>query len=196
MAAFETDFNNYTANFTDVVAGGFVNRLVNAGKVSTKGVEGDITYRPISDLRLALAFADDDARVDHFNCPPGSPVSCNIDGQPLPFAPRRKLHGEIGYTIPASTSFDLDFESTYDWQSAVQYSLSETPDTVQPAFGIWNASVGLIGTKGGWQVRALGNNLLDRSYSEALAPGSLGGIVRFVPRNDHRYFGINISKAF
>src|SRR3546814_2723135 len=30
-------------------------------------------------------------------------------------------------------------------QSEVQYSINQTPTTVQSAFGIWNASLGLLG---------------------------------------------------
>ena len=94
LAIFDTKFENYQANFTDIVAGGFVTRLINAGDVSTKGVEGDFTARPIDGLRLGFSFARTDAQVDNFLCPTGSPVSCNINGQPLPFAPKWKTHYE------------------------------------------------------------------------------------------------------
>ena len=192
---FQTDYKNYTASFTDFVAGGFVNRVINAGTVSTKGLELEASWRVTPDLGLNLSSAYDDAKVVQFNCPSGSPISCNINGKPLPFAPKFKSHADLNYKQPLNADFDWDVETAYDWQSAVQYSLAETPDTIQPAFGIWNASIG-VQSKQGLQLRFIVNNITDQSYSEALARGSLGGVVRFVPRNDHRYVGVTVRQDF
>ena len=67
---------------------------------------------------------------------------------------------------------------------------------MQPAYGIFNASVALLGKKGDWQIRGLVKNILDKSYSPYIAYGTLGGVVRFVPRDDHRYFGVDLRKEF
>jgi iron complex outermembrane receptor protein len=42
LAAFQTNYKNYQANFYDTVAGAVVTRLINAGEVSTRGVEIDV----------------------------------------------------------------------------------------------------------------------------------------------------------
>jgi hypothetical protein len=68
--------------------------------------------------------------------------------------------------------------------------LSETFQVIETSTRIWD------GRNDDGPSGALCNNILDRSYSEALAPGDLGGIVRFVPRDDHRYFGVNVVKTF
>jgi iron complex outermembrane receptor protein len=196
LSAFITDFDNYQANFTQEVNGGLVTNLINAGSVTTRGVEGDITARPTRALTLALDFAYDDAYVVDFHCPAGSPVSCNINGEPLPFAPRWKTHLEGDYRVPVGNGFDVDIESDYNWQSQVQYSLAETPDTIQGAYGIWNASIALLNDDHGASVRLLVKNLTDQHYSSYLAYGDLGGVVRWVPRDDQRYFGVNVRKTF
>lgn len=90
----------------------------------------------------------------------------------------------------------MQLESHYNFQSKTQYSLSETADTIQPAYGIWNGDVALLGRQNGWQARFLIKNLLNQHYSPYLAYGALGGVVRFVPRDDNRYIGVNLRKDF
>jgi iron complex outermembrane receptor protein len=196
LSAFITDFQNYQANFTQLVAGALVTNLINAGSITSRGVEGDITAKPIHGLTLDADFAYDDAHVVNFPCPAGSAIACNINGEPLPFAPRWKTHLEGDYRTPLNSAFDLDLESDYNWQSQTQYQLSETPNTIQGAYGIWNASVGILGTSNGWSGRVLVKNIADTHYSPYLAGGDLGGLVRWVPRDEQRYVGVNIRKTF
>jgi iron complex outermembrane receptor protein len=196
LAIFDTKFDNYQANFTDTVAGGLVTRLINAGKVSSKGIEGDFSARPIDGLDLDLSFARTDAKVDDFTCPVGSPVSCNINGQLLPFAPKLKVHADANYTTRLTSDWDLQFSTDYTWKDKTQYSLSETPDTIQPAYGIWNAGVALLGASNGWQLRGVVKNITNQHYSPYIAYGSIAGVARFVPRDDDRYWGATLRKDF
>jgi iron complex outermembrane receptor protein len=134
--------------------------------------------------------------VVNFSCPVGAPSSCNINNQPLPFAPKFKGHVAANYKLFDTDAYRVTLESDYNWQSRVQYSLAETPDTIQPAYGIWNASLAVAGKTNGWSARVLLKNMLDQHYSSYLAYGSLGGVVRWVPRDDSRYFGFNLRKDF
>ena len=198
LSAFRTDFSNYQANSTFTVLGAIVTNLVNAGSVRTQGVEGDFTAKPISGLTLDLNLLYDEATVVNFPCPVGSPITCNINGEPLPFAPKWKTHMQGDYRIPVSSQLDMDFETDYDWQAKTQYQLSETPQTIQPAYGIWNGSIALLDDIQGWSVRAVVKNITDQHYSSYLNTGNEGatGIVRWVPRDENRYFGVNLHDDF
>ena len=196
IAAFKQSFNDYQANFAQEVAGAIVTRLINAGAVSTRGVEGGLTARPIRNLELTTNAAFVEARVDQFACPPNASTSCNINGEPLPFAPRWKLDATARYTIPINDAYDASLNTDFDWQSRQQYQLTETPDTVQQAYGIWNASITLRNYAQDWRVTGLVKNILDQHYSDYLVYGDLGGVVRYVPRDNSRYFGIELRKDF
>jgi len=198
VSAFLTNFQNYQANSTFTVLGALVTNLVNAGSVRTEGVQADITAKPIHGLTLDFNGVYDDAYVVSFPCPPGSAITCFINGEPLPFAPRWKSHTQAEYRLPVVSAIDLDLETDYNWQSATQYQLSETPQTIQPAYGIWNASIGLISDANGWSARVLVKNIANTHYSSYLSGGDEGstGIVRWVPRDDDRYFGVNLHKDF
>ena len=200
FAGFIQDFTDYQANFTSQVAGALVTRLINAGSVSTKGVEGDMTARPVRNLDLTGLFAYTEATVDQFACPPNAAASCNINGEPLPFAPKWKLDARAHYAIPITTRYDLSFNTDFNWQSSTQYQLTETPNTVQKAFGIWNASLVLADLDSNWRVTGLVRNILDTNYASYLVDGNLngalGGTVRYVPRDYRRFFGIELHKDF
>jgi iron complex outermembrane receptor protein len=195
VAWFTTTFNNYQANSVQEIGGAPVTNLINAGTVRTQGFEGDFTAYPVQPLTLNFNFMYDDARVVNFPCPFNAAASCNINGQPLPYAPRWKLHAQGDYRIAATNAFDVDLETDYNYQTATQYQFAETPSTIQPSYGIWNASVALLG-KDGWTARVLVKNILDQHYSLYLANGTNGGTIRWVPRDDDRYFGVDLRKDF
>jgi iron complex outermembrane receptor protein len=199
VAAFDTTYDNFQANFTDVVLGAPVTRLINAGSVKTRGVEIDLTARPTRELSLRAAVAATHARIDHFNLPPGlTPAqiaAANIDGKPLPFSPDWRATAGATYRLEIDKSYALEFGTDYNWQSKIQYDIAETADTVQAAYGIWNASLALIDGPGHWRVSVLVKNITDKSYAGFLTGGT-GNLGRIVPRDDSRYFGININKQF
>ncbi|WP_394763070.1 TonB-dependent receptor [Phenylobacterium sp.] len=198
LAIYDERYDNYQANFTDQTGNppALVTRLINAGKVSSKGIEGDITVRPARDVRVSLSFTNSDAKVDTFNCPAGAPVSCNINGEPLPFAPKSKVYVDAQYTSHLIDNYDLRFSTDYSYQSLTQFSLSQTPDTVQKPYGIWNGSVALVGLNNGWTVRGIVKNIANQHYSSAVGYGALAGVVRFVPRDNDRYAGVIVRKDF
>ena len=195
LAVFHTDYNDYQANFFDTVANQVVTRLVNAGKVNTQGVELDASFQVTSQLKLSAAVAYTKARVDHFNCPAGAAANCNIDGGRLPFTPDWKSYVRADYVIPLDNGLDVELSSDYSWQDEVQFSLDQNPDTVQGAYGIVNASIALADYNEGWRVALLGKNLGDKSYAQMLNTGG-DHIYRSVPRDDERYFGVQVRKDF
>jgi iron complex outermembrane receptor protein len=196
LAGFVTNFANYQANFTDLLDGALVTRLINAGSVSTKGVETDLAWRPLDNLTVSGAGAWTRARITDFNCPPEAAASCHINGQPLPFAPDWKFNVDGNYAVPLYGPLRLVFDTEYKWQSKVQYQLTETPDTIQGAYGIWDGSVGIDNPDSHWRVSALVKNIADTHYSSYLAHGDFAGVMRWVPRDNDRYAGIELQKSF
>lgn len=162
--------------------------------MSTRGVEFDAVAKPTSRLTLSGSLAYVDARIDQFTCPANAAASCSVNGKPLPFSPEFKSVARANYAIPLNNGYVLDLGTDYVWQSKQQYSLTQTKDTIQEAYGIWNASVALS-TDTGWRFALVGRNLLDRSYASNLVSHTTY-VNRYVPRDDARYFGINVRKDF
>jgi iron complex outermembrane receptor protein len=185
---------NFQVPFFDVYNGSPVTRLINAGKVSTRGFEAEMTARPTEELTLSAALNYTKARIDDFSCPPGTSASCLVDGYPLPFAPKWRANVRASYVVPVTDTIDLNLGTDVNWRTKTQYSINQTPDTIEPEYAIWNANVG-IATDDGLTVNLVVKNITNRSYSPFLQTfGS--GVVRFVPRDERRYFGINLHKDF
>lgn len=196
-ALFKTDYDNYQANFYDTVAGTVVTRLINAGKVSTQGVELEAVARPSPRLTLSQSLSYTDAHIVQFNCPVAAAASCNLNGDTLPFSPKVKSYSRVNYAIPLPSGLIVDLSTEYSWQSKQQYDLLQSPYTIQGAYGILNGSVALSSPVGGWRLAFLVKNLTNKSYATNLVAATGGTYVtRAVPRDDQRYFGINLRKDF
>ncbi|ABE50618.1 TonB-dependent receptor [Methylobacillus flagellatus] len=194
-AAFYTKYKNYQANAPEHVGNNvYIYRLINAGEVSTRGVELDVNAKVTSRLSFSGSLAYVDARIDNLNCPP-TDAACQVNGKPLPFSPKWKSAVRANYAIPLNNGYVIDLGTDYIWQSKQQFSLiPQTDATIQEAYGIWNASVALS-TQDGWRFALVGRNLLDRSYASTLS-GNASVAQRYVPRDDARYFGVQVRKDF
>jgi iron complex outermembrane receptor protein len=122
-------------------------------------------------------------------------VSCQVNGKPLPFAPKTKFHVRADYLAYASGPYEVNVATDYSYQTKQQDSISQTPDTIQPAYGIWNASVSLTNTKGDWDTRVVVRNIADKHYYGIIGEGN-GGLVAIPPRDFSRYVGVSFHKNF
>jgi iron complex outermembrane receptor protein len=164
IALFNDEVSNYQANQPDVVAGVIVTRLINAGDVSTRGIEIDLVARLTRNFTLAADYAYVDARIETFRCPVGAAVSCNVDGQPLPFAPKNKLALRASYKIDLSSRLKMTLNGNYTYQSRQQNSISQTPFTIAPSYDLLGASVTISDATSGWDVTLLVKNAGDKFY--------------------------------
>jgi iron complex outermembrane recepter protein len=191
--AFDTIYYNYQANEPTTVLGTPVTNLINAGQVSSKGVEADLHALLTRDLSLTVSVTRDRAVIDQFNRLAAG--ATNYNGQPLPFAPKFKENTEMDYTVPVTRKEKLIFSTNYAWQTREQFQITSTPDTVQGAYGIWNAAVTLSKPSDGWKISLVGKNLNNTHYATLLTEA--GGMVwRTVPRDNSRYWGVNLRKDF
>ena len=195
VAAFQTDYDGYQANVPDLVNGVIVTRLINAGKVQTKGVEVDLTARITPAFSITGGVANIQARVKNFFCPVGAAASCDINGKPLPFSPDWKGTLRAKYTQPFGGGLTIDYGADVSWQSKVMFDLQQQPDSFQKSYSVVNASVALTSDKG-WRVALIGKNLANTSYSTLVQNNPGAAITRYVPRDDKRYFGVNFRYDF
>jgi iron complex outermembrane receptor protein len=194
LAAFDTEYDGYQANVPDLVNGAIVTRLINAGKVSTKGVELDLAARITPDFTVNAAIANIQARVKQFLCPPGAAASCDINGKPLPYSPDWKASVRAKYTQSLGGKLSLDYGADLSWQSKTNFDLQQQPDSFQKAYAIVNAQVALQ-SEGGWRLALVGKNLTNESYATFIQ-SSGSNINRYVPRDDKRYFGMQFRYDF
>lgn len=78
----------------------FVSVFTNLGRVSLKGIEADITARPIDDLVLTLSGAINDSRIDRGSCSSCQTLTGNADvtGNRLPFTSKYSADATAEYS--------------------------------------------------------------------------------------------------
>jgi iron complex outermembrane receptor protein len=197
MAAFLTEFSGFQATTFDVIGGLTVTRLINAGEVSTRGFEFDFTAVPFENFTLSGGAIFQDAKVDNFICPPQAPISCNVNGNKLPFAPEYKLTLNADYRLETGAlPFDLGFNAGYTWQDEYFNDFANNPVIRQEAVGLLDATISLIDRDDRYRLSLVGKNLTDEFYTVTRVNEGAGFVRNRVPRDAERYFGVVLRANF
>jgi outer membrane receptor protein involved in Fe transport len=180
-ALFYSDYTNVQDSVLDPDLFTFV--VGNAAASSTRGVEFDVTYRPVPPLTISLNGTVMDAHYDEFDgscsvfmtdngdCPLGYQ---DLAGKPTVFAPDYSGTIKATYTLPLG---DLDLTISPELFVSDGYFLQsdQDPFNYQPAFERFDMRVALE-RSGEWEIALLGKNLTNTKvlfFGQDL-PGSSG----------------------
>jgi iron complex outermembrane receptor protein len=219
VTLFDTHYKDFQAQGIENLADGTVNyRLTNVGKLRTRGVEVESSARVTHDLTVGASGAYLDAKITDFpdaqcytnqtaaqGCIPaagGIPAHQSLSGSRPPQAPKWKLTANFDYSHDlGSLPFQGVITGAYTYQSKINYSLSQDPNTIQKGYGIANLSFGIRQPDHHYEVMAFVNNLFDKHYYENLtnSSGNYAGalaIQSYLPRDFRRYAGVRASYSF
>ena len=89
----------------------------------------------------------------------------------------------------------------YSYQSQVNYSLNQDPQTIQKAYGILNLSAGIRNTRRHYEVMAFVNNVTDQHYYANIydSAGTYNNQLAtqvLLPRDFKRYAGVRFGYTF
>ena len=209
LAGYYAKYKNFQTNNPDFVQGQRITRFSNAGKVSTRGFELDLLYRPTDNFSLSGGVAYTDAKVDRFRLPPGAPATDRVpDGTVLPFSPKWKAALGGNYTIETGGFANVEIGAQGSYQTKQLSLLVASPLIRQNAtikgYGLVDLSVALVDPDGRFRLSFLAKNLFDTSFAASLTDGgplSAGNTgsssyLYIIPREADRYFGINAKVNF
>lgn len=153
----------------------------NAGKLRTRGVEGDFEWliEGVSGLSLRGAAAYNHAEFSDYvgQCYAGQTAAagCNLlrnpltgaftsqdyDGRTPPKAPR--FSGRIGFGYDVELTQNLKLQLTSDVSHTSKYNFTDTlrPDAFQKGYTKVDAAIRLIGQDDRWRVSLIGRNLTN-----------------------------------
>jgi iron complex outermembrane recepter protein len=202
LAAYYAKYKNFQANNPDIVAGVVVTRFTNAGRISTRGGELDLIWRPIKGLNINGGFAYTDAKVDQFFLPPGgNPAGVVPSGTPLAYAPKYKASLGGDYTIETGGAINIVLGAQASVQSK-QLSLFDPSPVLRAAgtiggYTLVDLSVGVVDVNDRFKLTLQVKNVFDTSFASSITNGGPGGSFRFlIPREADRYFGITAKVNF
>jgi iron complex outermembrane recepter protein len=202
----------------------------NAGGLQTKGVEADLSWRVTPRLTLSASGAYIPTKFTEFavqcydaytnpatpvgQCTylqPGQPATAakqfNAAGYPLIYSPKYSFILTGDYSMPVGNGLSIDVHGDYNWRSRV-YGIVADPNSIVPAYGLFNAQIGFGREDGSWRLSLFARNLFDKYYVAGifrtpLDAGSYGstplstlGYSNIPAMDSSRNIGVKLNVAF
>ncbi len=182
--------------------------LINAGEVSTTGLELDFMAQLSENLRVTGGAAWIDAKIEDY---PGGPCSggqqfrgeCpeaglqDLSGGQLPFSPDWKVNLAATYTFFLDGNFDIDVIGSVRAQDDVQYSLTQDSETIGDGYSIYDLSLALNAKDSTWRATVFVKNLTDEFYPSIIAPNNENilpnGYTHRYSKESERQFGLQFA---
>jgi len=197
---YDTLFRGYQTASTGIDGSG-APVLRSAGKLYTRGVETEVSVRPIDGLTVAANAELGDAEFGDLFVT----ATTNLKGGVPLDAPKRK------YALTTTYDFGVG-----QWRAALAGNYSYTSKTlftnltdatnpnspwIRPAYDVANASIGLLSPSEKYRATLFVKNLFDEHYVGSLRriSGSVGGagaVAQSIPRDFDRYLGVTLSAKF
>jgi iron complex outermembrane receptor protein len=203
LDGFYTKVRDYQATYFETPPGGTstVQVLTNVGRVVTRGVEAELTARPIDGLTLNATGSYNDAYYASYPAGPCpveiSAATCNLTGKPVAGAPRWIANIGGQYEHPVTEAMTGYLEANYSWRSHYYGYLDDSTYDRTGDYGLVDMRVGLKAANGRWDVSVWAKNLGDAHYvASYLSYGSLtpGAYVPFF--GDPRTYGLTLRAGF
>ena len=141
-AGFVTKIDDFQVfQFVPTAASGTVLSLTNAGKVTSQGIELDISATLSDNLSLSVNSAFTQARFDQFKN--GGGVGQHYDDNYLPYAPTQSWFAALDYTRPVFKQLTFYTHLNYGHTGAYFSNPNNAPANDIPERGVANARVGL-----------------------------------------------------
>ena len=180
--------------------------ITNAATADVKGVEVELSAKPIPSLTLAADWSYLDARYSDFpRSSVPAPATAFLTGSPrydaalgtynaagnyLNNAPPQSLalSAEYSHQLAGGASAFVRGESY--WQEKVYFDPTNVSIYSQAAYWLFNASLGFASSDGLWRAELFGKNLLNKEYLIVISTVATAGGAPGSPRT----FGIRVSR--
>lgn len=178
MTANATLYRMDIDDFQDRAFDGLSFVVVNAGELRQQGVEVDINWVPIDQLRIVAGAAYLDSEYQDFEGAPGLPGGPpqDLEGERRNFSPEWQTSLTADWTQPLDNGMEWFVGGSWSWfdEQNVGTSSNNNPQSEQDSYSIVNARVGLRSASGDWDVTLFGYNLTEDDYCMTIFDQAFG----------------------
>ena len=230
VALFRSDYTNLQiqANRSDPTTGVIQFVTTNAGSSRSQGVELEATLRPSRNfsVNLGATYARSRINIDGLNCPlqlqAGAPViatgtptnTCyrpaagatpqqNLRNRPLQASPDWRISVAPRWDFELGSTLDAFVQSSLAYTSAQNFTAELDPLTVQPAYAIVDASIGVRTSDDRYSLTLFVRNLFNENYLTSIGHNSLLSttatpfdLVGTYNKDSRRYAGATLGAKF
>lgn len=161
--------------------------FVNAAAATVKGIEAELTARPVNNLTLRGVLGYQDAKYDEYTAPN---AGYDLATSPLDRAPKWQWTLSGDYMVPLGR-YKLTFDGSIAHQSRNLFTQSITDpqgNTFLNGRTLVNASITLADFADHYYLRVIGQNLTDKRYRTASQ--NVAGLWLNSQYGPPRYFGV------
>jgi iron complex outermembrane receptor protein len=165
VSVYQSDYHNIQEVLT-APGVAIIQTLLNAANARMRGIDGELTIKPVRAFELNTNVGYIDAKYRSFDVPvPGVTDPTSL---PLPKIPKWTVYvaGTYNRDIPGLDG-NLALRVSYDWRSHFSTDFPNTPGLGQKAYGLTNAN--LTFSRQNWSVSLYGRNLFNVVYAETKA---------------------------
>ena len=176
-AAYIQTYDDYQVDIQDDT--GIGNSVRNAAKVEIQGIETDFQWLATDNLLIDGNVSYTDARWDEYKdagClrPQYQAVACedNAEGKPVQDLSGKRLNYTSPWSANANITWDDEFSNGMSWYIRGEYAYKDDrfffpdldPQVVDGSYYLLNASIGITGASGNWDVIFWGKNITSEEY--------------------------------
>lgn len=170
IAAFQNTYEDIQVAQFEAGTGGAVQRILNAGEGTYRGIEVDMTFMPVESLRIDLTYGYLDAQYDEYNQrnPATDMIEDISDRVSVPFAPKNTASLTTRYDFPRAHFGRVSVSVTAQFKDQFEYDPIQTLYVDSPARTLFSARLGVyevpVLDRGQLEVSLWGKNLTDKEY--------------------------------
>ena len=192
VIGFITKFDDFQVfQFVPTQSSGTVLSLTNAGRVTSQGIELDMTALLSDHLSFSLNTAFTQAKFDRFEN--GGGPGINYDDHYLPYAPEQSYFVAFDYRRPVFQQAEVYAHIDYGYTGDYFSNPNNTPDNAIQNYFAANARVG-FNVDSVWDIAVWVKNITDETNLRQRSVSFIG-----VPRgfyNPPRTYGVAINYSF
>jgi len=164
--------------------------FVNAASATVKGIEAELTAKPVNNLTLRGILGYQDAKYEKYSAPN---AGYDLASSPLDRAPKWQWTLAANYLVPLG-GHNLTFDGSVAYQSRNLFTQSITDplgNTYLNARTLVDASITLSDVEDRYFVRLVGQNLTDERYRTASQ--NVAGLWLNSQYGPPRFFGVQVG---
>jgi len=189
MRANATLFRTDLDDFQDRAFDGLSFIVLNAGELRQQGLEADLTWAPVDQLQLVLGLGYLDSEYLSFDGAPGLPGGDvqDLKGERRVSSPEWQTSVAGSWSQPMTNGMEWFVGASWTWvdEQNVGASSNNNPQSLQDAYSIINARVGLRSASGNWDITLFGNNLTEDDHCSTIYDQPLGGALGALNRTNN-----------
>lgn len=198
LTGYQIDWSSMQVSARLAGIGNVFGLIANVGSARVRGLEAELTARPISGLSFGTNVGYTDAKLTE------TPVAGNISvsgakkGDRLPNVPRWNVNANAEYLWPLSDTLEglVRLDASYVGSSYSTLSMIDQYRRETPSYTLVNARIGIQDPDGEWNAHLYVNNLFDELAITGRSSSSNTGGLTTTYTAPPRTFGIALTKRF